>query len=382
MDGSGGDEDALSAFTNLGGNGTNGDAAALLGSFTNVSAAGGANVGSGGGDIFGQLATGTLGGLGMGLNMNMGMGINPLGLAGGIGNARAGASGVDLSSIRLMGLNDVHPGSGVAQPAGVAANAAQIVGQLLGAPAASVGLRGASQISSPSSDEMGDIPLAQLAQIQARVPAAPMQAGQGYMGVPPALLLPAGQAPLLQLSAQLPVYGAAVTDAMAALARPAESGTTGVESTVLATRPSSPGGSAGGEQLGLVLNRPAGGATSEAEAPPLAELERIEGQLCALLSMASRTIRMLTGARGTAGADAGIGATVEGFMRTVAAVQADMIRQHRLLAERGIPIQIPARFRSSTAGAERDLANWSDAAALLADALESGLALAAVPAAP
>ncbi|KAJ2768249.1 hypothetical protein IWQ56_003015, partial [Coemansia nantahalensis] len=358
-------EDALAAFTNLGG--TDSDVAGLFGSFTNDAAVGG---GGAGGDIFGQLAAGTLGGLDMGMDVGMDMGALGLG----------GSGAVDLSSIRLVGLGDAGGPAVAVQPA------AQIVGQLLGAPAAPLG---ASRRASQSSDEMGDIPLAQLGLTPAPPPPAlpllpvapvppsqpPLPADSAVAGAL-ALGLSASTAPA-PLPPTYGVGGAAIPDAATApvSAQSVESGTSGVESTVLAARPGGAGGAAS-ERLRLALDRPADQA-AEAEAPPLAELERIEAQLCALLDMAARTIRMLTGARGAAGADAGIAATVDAFMRSVAAIHADLIRQHRRLAARGIPTHIPARFRSAAAAPERDLAVWSDAAALLADALESSLRLAA-----
>ncbi|KAJ2351439.1 GCD complex subunit gcd7, partial [Coemansia sp. RSA 2618] len=103
---------------------------------------------------------------------------------------------------------------------------------------------------------------------------------------------------------------------------------------------------------------------------PLDELERIEDQLCALLGAASRAIRMLAGAdAGTAGLEA----TVGEFMRTVATVQAELRLQHKRLVERGVPVQMVAGYQSDVAGVERDLVVWTDAADLLAKALDSGL---------
>ncbi|KAJ2852464.1 hypothetical protein IWW36_000351 [Coemansia brasiliensis] len=151
-----------------------------------------------------------------------------------------------------------------------------------------------------------------------------------------------------------------------------ECGTSGVESTVfskpsLTTQPSA--------DLSLELARP----SCNLDATPLDELEQIESQLCLLLSIASRAIRMISGSAASAQAgdqgNAQLESTVREFMEMVAKVHADLRFQHKKLVARGIPIQVVAGYRSDTAGFERDLISWSDAADLLATALHSGLKL-------
>ncbi|KAJ2885491.1 hypothetical protein H4R27_001342 [Coemansia aciculifera] len=114
----------------------------------------------------------------------------------------------------------------------------------------------------------------------------------------------------------------------------------------------------------------------------LDELEKIEEQLCTLLGTASKAIRMMTGPRreeedGLESGSAKIKPTIKEFMLLVADVQASMKYQHRRLTEQGISTQAVAGFQSDVAGFERDLVTWSDAARLLASALNSGLKLSA-----
>ncbi|KAJ2253135.1 hypothetical protein GGH98_002761 [Coemansia sp. RSA 454] len=117
--------------------------------------------------------------------------------------------------------------------------------------------------------------------------------------------------------------------------------------------------------LHLELTRP----NVDVEATPLDELEQIEDQLCSLLSIASRAIRMMTGTESTTKLES----TVSEFMHTVAQVQADLRYQHKKLVARGIPVEIVAGYQSDVAGIERDLVLWSDAAHVLAEGLDTGL---------
>ncbi|KAJ2815593.1 hypothetical protein IWW50_006777, partial [Coemansia erecta] len=52
---------------------------------------------------------------------------------------------------------------------------------------------------------------------------------------------------------------------------------------------------------------------------------------------------------------------------------AELRLQHKRLVERGVPVQMVAAYQSDVAGVERDLVAWTDAADLLAKALDSGL---------
>ncbi|KAJ2712194.1 hypothetical protein H4R23_006205 [Coemansia sp. Cherry 401B] len=154
-----------------------------------------------------------------------------------------------------------------------------------------------------------------------------------------------------------------------------ENGTSGVESTVFVKRPSAASDKPNAN-LQLELPRP----DVDLDANPLKDLEQIEDQLCSLLDTASCAVRMLTGAKSTrghgSGTDAGntkLESMVEEFMATVAKVHADLRYQHKKLVRQGIPVEIVAGYQSDVAGFERDLVSWSDAADLLATALDSGL---------
>ncbi|KAJ2158252.1 hypothetical protein GGH15_005245 [Coemansia sp. RSA 562] len=143
-----------------------------------------------------------------------------------------------------------------------------------------------------------------------------------------------------------------------------ENGSSGVESTIL-LRPTSNTSNMSDSALHLELTRP----NVDVEATPLDELEQIEDQLCSLLSIASRAIRMMTGTESTTKLES----TVSEFMHTVAQVQADLRYQHKKLVARGIPVEIVAGYQSDVAGIERDLVLWSDAAHVLAEGLDTGL---------
>ncbi|KAI9502557.1 hypothetical protein GGI25_005076 [Coemansia spiralis] len=154
-----------------------------------------------------------------------------------------------------------------------------------------------------------------------------------------------------------------------------ESSGSGVESTVYLGKqkePKEPDNS----KLKLELPRP----DTDIDETPLDKLEEIETQLCMLLDAASRAIRMMTGPNGAEqlgfGMEAGnskIKATVKEFMQLVAQIQAGLRYQHKRLVSKGIPIEATAGFQSDVAGFERDLVAWSDAARLMASALQSGL---------
>ncbi|KAJ2746352.1 hypothetical protein GGI20_001412 [Coemansia sp. BCRC 34301] len=162
----------------------------------------------------------------------------------------------------------------------------------------------------------------------------------------------------------------------------AQSGMTGVHSTILPdTRPHTANEPVNAN-LELALPRP----PVNTDKTPLDELEKIEDQLCTLLETASKAIRMMTGPRhasgsiqdGDDGLDSGsakIKPTIKEFMHLVAQVQAGMRFQHKQLRDQGISTLAGAGFQSDVAGFERDLVAWSDAARLLASALNSGLEL-------
>ncbi|KAJ1997648.1 hypothetical protein H4R26_005756, partial [Coemansia thaxteri] len=184
-------DDALDAFTGLGDtNGLSDDAMNIFGSFTNDAAAD--SLGGLGSSGFGDISANALGGFGMDL--------------GSFDMAGDSGSGVDLSSMQLINLNDAPLNGGITnQSIGPTDDAAQLMARLLGpgtqqiasqptpAPTSisetlginvnalnsltqhSLGLSENANTAVPqpkptdtragsvSSDEMGDIPLAQLA---------------------------------------------------------------------------------------------------------------------------------------------------------------------------------------------------------------------------
>ncbi|KAJ1725325.1 hypothetical protein LPJ53_000457 [Coemansia erecta] len=436
------DDGGLSSFTNFGGaDGLDADTMNLFGSFTHDSIPGGlGDLGDGGFSSF----TNDL--------SSFGVDLSSLELTTAAGASNADPSTVDLSSIQLMNLDDAQAGTTAAAAAAAAAanaDAADMVARLLGAstsasastgvgagaqtaglPAVDLGVLGQpsvalpagkkSRASSQSSDDMGDIPLAQLALMQ--------PPGVGTLAAPPnasapAFSQPAGmlQNPQIPVSVAMPLSmplsaqqqqqqalvahslgdgmslgfdssssggssaqpsaGISVPPAYmtAAQPAPAESGTTGVKSTVLAHKPS---GGPAPAQLLLDLHHPACASNSDS----LAALDALETQLCSLLHTASSAIRIMSGPRdSSAGADeekeareeelgeSQLKPTIRMFMRTVAEVQAALAVQHRELAARRIPVHAAAGLHSDVAGGERDLALWSDAARLLADAIDTGL---------
>ncbi|KAJ2801431.1 hypothetical protein H4R20_003673, partial [Coemansia guatemalensis] len=198
--GSGGnnEEDTLASFTNLGADGIDTNTANLFGSFINDSAQG---TDDGDGGIFGQFSSADLSGFGVDLSS---LELGSIGNGGGNGTSGA-ENGIDLSSIQLLNLDELPPtannsnnNDGSNQALGSTTDAAQMVAQLLGSstqpgvsettnalnttqtipqqPSSSIAggqsgatlaaqkqILGKSRSSSQSSDDMGDVPLAQLA---------------------------------------------------------------------------------------------------------------------------------------------------------------------------------------------------------------------------
>ncbi|KAJ1738867.1 hypothetical protein LPJ79_004097 [Coemansia sp. RSA 1821] len=427
-----GDEDALASFTNFGTDGVDADAANLFGSFTNDSMQ--AN------NVFGQLSVNDLSGFGMDLstidmgNADGGMDLSSIQLMNldeipGNGNQPMPS---DAAQMMARLLSSTVPSS---LPPATAQLGSQPAVSSTSQPVSTVAEQPTQQIksrsSSQSSSEMGDIPLAQLALLQqgpaqqmpqgmsqpangmpAGPPGIPLAASMysnppaqsfatpnilgmsqpanlqtlinpalGMVGHPPLQqqIMAQGQ-PIVQQAISMPPQSMGMTRPEETLAAgpnmPAstavEAGTSGVESTVL---PKASLNAQLPEELSLKLTKP----ESNLEVTPLEELEQIESRLCLLLSIASRAIRMLSGA--SAGEQVGeqrneqLEATVREFMEMVARVHADLRLQHKKLVARGIPIQIAAGYQNDTAGFERDLISWSDAADLLATALHSGLKL-------
>ncbi|KAJ2333078.1 hypothetical protein GGI00_002500 [Coemansia sp. RSA 2681] len=514
-------DDALASFAGLGGvGGLDADTMNIFNSFTNDTATG-SSVGAAG---FGGMSTGALSGFGMDLTS--------FDMAGDSSNG----GGVDLSSMQLINLNDVPLNSSNSlmnrqlgsSTDDAAATAAQLMARLLG-PAAqqgdnqsgaatdgSLGMlsqRGlglsasvavpplppvpsanqqtksaGARAGSESSDDMGDIPLAQLAlgqggshqplsaadamampsmdaqqnvatllQNQAAMQALANMGGGSGSGIPGQLphgfgmpgsqpsvvgagggmlgiaqpnhsggavlnaalgnsllagLMP-NRPPMLQHQALpflahggvampqptqihgleriagvappfMPILASALEPVIPAPQGPlaAQSGMTGVHSTVLPDTRTYAANEPVNANLELTLLRP----PVDTDKIPLDELEKIEDQLCTLLGTASNAIRMMTGPRhssgslqdGDDGLDSGIAKikpTIKEFMHLVADVQAGIKYQHRRLTDQGISTQAVAGFQSDVAGFERDLVAWSDAARILASALNSGLAL-------
>ncbi|KAJ2809950.1 hypothetical protein H4S07_002962, partial [Coemansia furcata] len=435
-------DDPLSSLRGLGaaGGGVDGDTMNIFSSFTNdatTTTTGGGNV-----EGLGNLAAGTMGGFGM----NLGSFDLP-------GDASGG--GVDLSSMQLMNLDDVSLSSNImGQPLGAAtddAAVAQLMARLLGpntaAPAqqqqGGLGLSGGSNQAAPasglplaglrsgseSSDDLGDIPLAQLAlgqalpgpggaqqnvaamlqsQVAMQALAMPVHGGFGHAVLNAGLgdtllagLLPSN-APPMQQALPFLAQGAAPIHGLDAVRNPlqqqqqqpfvpmlgldgaalGEEETAGVHSSILPDTLAA-SESAVSAHLEVALGRPPAD-TREL----LGELEAIEDRLCALLATASNAIRMITGPRREAGDDglelgaAKIKPTIKEFMHLAAEVQAAMKYQHGRLAAQGISTQAVAGFMSDVAGFERDLVCWSDAARLLASALNTALSLSSSPTFP
>ncbi|KAJ2828130.1 hypothetical protein FBU31_002990 [Coemansia sp. 'formosensis'] len=434
-------DDPLSSLTGLGagGGGVDGDTMNIFSSFTNdatttTTTTGGGNVGG-----LGNLAAGTMGGFGM----DLGAFDVPGDVSGG---------GVDLSSMQLINLDDVSLSSNImGQPLGAAPDdaAAQLMARLLGpntaAPAqqqqqqqGGLGLSGGNNQAAPanalplaglrsgseSSDDLGDIPLAQLAlgqalprpggaqqnvaamlqsQVAMQALAMPVHGGFGHVVLNAGLgdtllagLLPSNAPPMQQalpfLAQGAPIHGLdAVRNPLqhqqpfapmlsldgAALG---EEETAGVHSSILPDTLAAASESTVNAHLEVALERPPAD-TREL----LDELETIEDRLCALLATASNAIRMITGPRREAGDDglelgaAKIKPTIKEFMHLAAEVQAAMKYQHGRLAAQGISTQAVAGFMSDVAGFERDLVCWSDAARLLASALNTALSLSSLP---
>ncbi|KAJ2834894.1 hypothetical protein GGI24_000181 [Coemansia furcata] len=402
-------DDPLSSLTGLGaaGGGVDGDAMNIFSSFTNdaTTTGGGGNVGG-----LGNLAAETMGGFGM-----------DLGAFDVPGDAAGGGGGgvVDLSSMQLMNLDDVALSSNI-MGAGPDAAAAQLMARLLGpsnqaGPASGLPLAGVRS-GSESSDDLGDIPLAQLALGQAlpgpggaQQNVAAMQAlampvhavlNAGLGDTLLAGLLPSNALPMQQALPLLAQQGAGPIHGLDAVRNPLqqqhqqhqqpfapmmlglggaplrEEETAGVHSSILPDRLAAASEPTMNPHLEVALGRPAGD-TREL----LGELEAIEGRLCALLATASNAIRMITGPRREAGGGddglelgaAKIKPTIKEFMHLAAEVQAAMRYQHGRLAAQGISTHAVAGFMSDVAGFERDLVCWSDAARLLASALNSAL---------
>ncbi|KAJ1953303.1 hypothetical protein EC988_003068 [Linderina pennispora] len=373
-------EDALSSFTNFGGDALDVDPMNLFGSFTNdaTGAAAGSNSLT---DLTIDQLPGTTTDFDNDLS-GFGVDLSALELTSASATA-GGIAGMDLSAIQLLQLDDTAAGT-TGQTAG---DPSQLMAQLLGGAAQASGPEEAQQqgsksrASSQSSEEM-DIPLAQLAMRQSK-PATTSPAAQAA----------AGQAATLGigLTAPVPVQVASTPAAPPLVATPPEPasvpgstpfierGTTGVESTVLLSKTDAK--AAVNENLQINLQSP---DTAAIEAP-LEELEEIEAKLCSLLGTAATAIRMLAEPKevGEFGDDllnssstARIEPSVDSFMRTVAEVHAGLRHQHARLVERGISIKPTAVFASDTAGAEGELVAWTDAARLLAGALDSALQVA------
>ncbi|KAJ1936519.1 hypothetical protein GGF37_005576 [Kickxella alabastrina] len=353
---------------------------------------------------------------------------------GGGGGGHGPSSGNDLSSIQLMSLNAAGANGG---NIGVNSTPMMMMAALNNASVQQQNQqqhnqqqqqqKAKSRASSQSSDDMGDIPLAQLALAQAPVPGAEvlipeaavpvtMPAAAAMVGgatVRPVTATPthgAIQAPSVSRTAnQLPLSNTAVTPTshmkmagfletslsanqhqqqhqyqqQQAAAPPAaviESGSSGVHSTVQLNKPTPT--SPPSEHLQLQLPRPMHNPnTTDA---PLIELDAIEEKLCSLLSTASAAIRIMGG--GVNGSEESSGSgddvialkpTVKEFMVGVAEVQAGLRWQHAQLVRSRIPVRAQAAFQSDVAGVERDLVLWEDVARLLADAVDEGLAISA-----
>ncbi|KAJ1804150.1 hypothetical protein LPJ56_005678, partial [Coemansia sp. RSA 2599] len=473
----------FSSFADFGRtDGLDADTMNLFGSFTNDTIQGGiGDLGTGNADGNGANDTG-LGSLTNDLT-NFGVDLSALEMGG--NSTSTDAAAVDLSSIQLMNIDEtplnatssmqnvnaadmvarlLAPGSqGMQQPVAIGSLEQQALGLSIGGVATQTAAESKpansmvkSRSSSQSSDDMGDIPLAQLALMQPsaqnasqnpQMPAsaaqlllsqAPTQqqqqqqphASQISTGAPAAAavdsVLPyararaAGQTQGLQIQAQAsaatqlpvqmtaqqpqlgdagvqaiggmalglseslaPMPTAASDNAVSALTGPphaaaaAENGSTGVTSTVLVqARPSPPSTSLQPPppKLQFDLPRPA----STLEDASLEELEEIEIKLCSLLTTASHAIRMMSGPRDPGQdlealdlSESKLKPTIKEFMLSVAEVQAGMKHQHRMLATQRIPIHASAGLHSDVAGFERDLVLWSDAAALLADAIDT-----------
>ncbi|KAJ2493342.1 hypothetical protein IWW37_000626 [Coemansia sp. RSA 2050] len=467
--------DALSSFVGLGGaSGIDADTMNIFSSFTNDTGAAGNNNSAANG--FAGITTGAMAGFGMDLGSFDITGDN--------------TGGVDLTSMQLINLNDVPLGTNslMNQQLGSTTDdaAAQLMARLLGpntqqttlaqqqrglglstdssgqAPTAPVNMQAPTGLrsGSESSDDLGDIPLAQLAlghaasgpdaqqnmaaMLQNQVAmqalagmgtsAMPMQGfampgsqpAGGVLGMPQpnqtagsvlnaalgdtllAELMPSNLPPPTQQAlpflAQgtmspatphvhgleraagvgqqsfMPILANPLDPAPAQLdLLPAQPGVTGVHSSILPD----PGSlttedSAVNPNLELNLPRP----SVDTSRNLLDELEKIEEQLCTLLGTASKAIRMMAGPtrEGDDGMELGaakIKPTIREFMHLVAEVQAAMKYQHRRLTEQGISTRTVAGFQSDVAGFERDLVSWSDAARLLANALNTGLQLSA-----
>ncbi|KAJ1880382.1 hypothetical protein H4R99_000234 [Coemansia sp. RSA 1722] len=478
-----GDANDFSSFADFGrADGLDADTMNLFGSFTNDTIQGG----------IGDLTTTNIDGnvisdAGLGSLTNdlssFGVDLSALEMTGN-GNSND-TSAVDLSSIQLMNIEEtplnvassmqnvnaadmvarlLGPNSQSAQqqPAAINTLDQQALGLSMGNPATQVveskpagGKMVKSRSSSQSSDEMGDIPLAQLALMQpsaapsmpiSQNPSMPASAVQPVFSQTSAQQQPTGQltanpstvaavdnmlsyaraqntgsvqgqqismpiqmqmqmpaqqqpppqqqqqqqqivAPGMTLGrgeplARAPVSSDIPAPAVANLQQPVatENGSTGVISTVLIHSPSL---SSSQQQplppkLQFDLPRP----SSTLEDDSLKELEDIEMKLCSLLTTASHAIRMMSGPQDPSqGSEAPemseskLKPTIREFMHTAAEVQAGMKHQHRLLATQRIPIHASAGLHSDVAGFERDLVLWSDAAGLLADAIDTGLEL-------
>ncbi|KAJ2372431.1 hypothetical protein IW150_004116, partial [Coemansia sp. RSA 2607] len=107
----------------------------------------------------------------------------------------------------------------------------------------------------------------------------------------------------------------------------------------------------------------------------LEALDALDQKLCSLLTLASLAVRILSGSGDPAAGESQLKPTVRRFMATVAEVQADLRVRHRELAVRRIPVSVAAGLHCDVAGGEQDLALWSSAARLLADAVETGLSI-------
>ncbi|PIA13932.1 hypothetical protein COEREDRAFT_89146 [Coemansia reversa NRRL 1564] len=213
----GGEEDTLSSFTNIGADGLDTSTANLFGSFINDSAQ---STDNSGGDLFGQFSSADLSGFGVDLSS---LELGGIGINGGNGTSSA-ENRIDLSSIQLLNLDEMPPSNnnntdGSNQVLGSTTDAAQMVAQLLGSstqPAVSEAtntlsstlpisqlsnvsiaggqsgaaltaqrqITGKSRSSSQSSDDMGDVPLAQLALLN------PEQASQQSAALPLSALRP------------------------------------------------------------------------------------------------------------------------------------------------------------------------------------------------
>ncbi|KAJ1880395.1 hypothetical protein LPJ57_002280 [Coemansia sp. RSA 486] len=233
------------------------------------------------------------------------------------------------------------------------------------------------QISMPIQMQMqAQVPAAMQMQMPAQQqPPPPQQQQQQQQIVAPGMALGLGE-PL----ARAPVSSDIPAPAVANLQQPVatENGSTGVISTVLIHSPSSSQQQPLPPNLRFDLPRP----SSTLEDASLKELEEIEMKLCSLLTTASHAIRMMSGPQDPSqGSEAPemseskLKPTIREFMHTAAEVQAGMKHQHRLLATQRIPIHASAGLHSDVAGFERDLVLWSDAASLLADAIDTGLEL-------